>query len=168
MPKELSRNLCLAELLACLFSLYLPAACVAGESRISGLVIKVSDGDTLTILAEGNRQVRVRLDGIDCPELHQAYGTKARQFTSAMTYRKTVSVFSNARDKYGRTLGTVFVNGINLNEELVKLGLAWAYIHFSTRFLPLEREARAKRIGLWADKNPIPPWEFRNKRKQRG
>lgn len=139
----------------------------SAETRFSGTVIKVADGDTITVTAGRKTEIRVRLDGIDCPELHQAYGTKARQYASARVYGRDVTVVAHGKDDYGRTLGTVFVENSSLNEELVSLGLAWAYVYHSTKYASVEKDARSRRIGLWSDANPVPPWEFRNRRKWR-
>jgi endonuclease YncB( thermonuclease family) len=139
----------------------------SAEARFSATVVKVSDGDTLTVLVGGKREIRVRLDGIDCPELRQAYGTKAKQYASARVYGKNVTVIAHGEDDYGRTIGTVFIEDSSLNEELVALGLAWAYVYHSTEYVSLEKDARRRRIGLWSDDNPTPPWEFRNGRNSR-
>jgi micrococcal nuclease len=155
--------------LALCFALYLVSAayCAGDRSRFSGVVVGISDGDTITVLTNEKQQIRVRLDGIDCPELHQAYGTKAKQYTSVLVYNKAVTILTHGKDRYGRTIGTVLFSNGNLNEELVKTGLAWAYAHYSTQFLPLEKSARAKKIGLWGDAHPTPPWDFRQQRSKK-
>ena len=89
----------------------------SAEARFSATVVKVSDGDTLTVLVGGKREIRVRLDGIDCPELRQAYGTKAKQYASR-GHGKKVTVIAHGADDYGRTIGTVFIEDSSLNEEL--------------------------------------------------
>lgn len=133
---------------------------------INGKVIKVQDGDTITILA-GKTQHKIRLDGIDCPELHQAYGQKARQFTSTLVFGKKVKVLYKDKDRYGRILGTVFtMGGANLNHELMRAGLAWHYTQYSKdkKLAALEKAARKAGRGLWSDKSAIPPWQFRKKK----
>ena len=132
---------------------------------ISGKVVKVQDGDTITVL-EGKTQHRVRLDGIDCPELKQAYGQQAKQYTSILVFGKKVRVLYTDKDRYGRILGTVFtMGGANLNHELVRAGLAWHYTQFSSskKLAALERAARKAGRGLWKDRDPIPPWQFRKR-----
>jgi micrococcal nuclease len=110
--------------------------------------------------------VRVRLNGVDCPESHQAFGTRARQFTGDLVFGKIVRVEVRDRDRYGRLVGDVFTSGgESLNAELVRVGMAWWYRRYApkdTKLAALEAEARAAKRGLWVDTNPIPPWEFRN------
>lgn len=127
----------------------------------SGRVVGVADGDTITVLHNGFGE-RFRLTGIDCPEKRQPFGNRAKQFTSSLVFGKTVTVRGTGRDRYGRTLGVVFLpDGRNLNQELVKAGLAWWYRQYSKdeTLAQLEQEARTARRGLWVDPNPIPPWE---------
>lgn len=135
----------------------------------TGRVVGVSDGDTIEVMRAG-RAVRVRLQGIDCPESHQAYGMRAKQFTAEMAFGKTVAVQVYGTDQYGRILGEVILpDGRSLNRELVRNGYAWWYRRYSHDpvLQQLEGEARRERRGLWRDKNPTPPWEFRRERRQR-
>lgn len=130
---------------------------------ISGKVVKVSDGDTVTVL-QHKQMYKIRLDGIDCPESRQAYGNKAKQFTSAQIFNRQVKVSYKKKDQYGRYLGTVYyAGGKNLNQELLKAGMAWHYKHYNQdkTLSHLEIVARNKRVGLWADRQPIPPWVYR-------
>jgi endonuclease YncB( thermonuclease family) len=135
--------------------------------NFGGKVVGVKDGDTIEVLFEGKSQT-IRLVDIDCPEKKQAFGAKAKQFTSDFCFGKEVSIESNGkRDRYNRILGTVYVENKNLNQELVKAGLAWHYRKYSDKqiFADLEQTARENKIGLWADSDPIAPWDFRPKRK---
>lgn len=135
----------------------------------TGRVVGVSDGDTIEVMRAG-RAVRVRLQGVDCPESHQAYGTRAKQFTSELAFGKTVAVQVHGTDQYGRILGEVILpDGRSLNRELVRNGYAWWYRRYSEDpvLQQLEEEARRERRGLWREKNPTPPWEFRRERRQR-
>lgn len=130
---------------------------------ISGKVIGVKDGDTIVVLI-GKEATTIRLVDIDCPEKKQAFGTKAKQFTSNLCLGKFVKIYTGngKRDRYNRILGTVYVGNINVNRELVKAGLAWNYKYSKRKdYAEIEREARAKKRGLWIDKNPISPWDFR-------
>ncbi|HPS38687.1 MAG TPA: thermonuclease family protein, partial [Candidatus Cloacimonadota bacterium] len=131
-------------------------------------VIAVKDGDTIHVLV--NRSTyKIRLDGIDCPEKDQAFGAKARQFTSAMVFGKTVRVALIGKDQYQRWLGKVYtLGGTSLNEALLSNGLAWHYKHYNSekRLAKLESNARSKRIGIWSQKNPIPPWDFRKAKRK--
>jgi micrococcal nuclease len=127
-------------------------------------VVKVSDGDTITILTSDKKQVKIRLSGIDCPESKQDFGTKAKQFTASFCFAKNVRVEVVGQDRYNRSLGVVLLdNGQNLNKALLEAGLAWHYKYFddSKELSQLEQSARANKIGLWSMKDPIAPWEFR-------
>ncbi len=123
------------------------------------------DGDTIKVLHRG-RAERVRLQGIDCPEEGQAFSKRAKKTTAELVAGQEVAVDVRGRDDYGRSLAAVVLaDGRSLNEELVRLGLAWWYRRYSTdeRLAAAEAEARAVRRGLWRDPHPIPPWEFRHR-----
>ncbi len=113
---------------------------------------------------------RIRLHGIDCPEKRQAFGNRAKQFTSTLVFGNTVTVQVMDRDRYGRTVGEVLLpDGRSLNRELVKAGFAWWYWRYAPddeTLAQLEREARRTKRGLWADPNPIPPWQWRMMRRR--
>jgi len=131
---------------------------------LTGRVVKVADGDTITILTENFKQVKIRLHGIDCPESSQDFGTRAKQFTSELCFGKTVKVEALDTDRYGRTIGLVILpDGKVLNKELLRAGLAWHYKHYdkSQEFADLETAAKSKKAGLWVQPNAIAPWEFR-------
>ncbi|MHB8836951.1 MAG: thermonuclease family protein [Candidatus Methylomirabilia bacterium] len=128
-----------------------------------GTVVRVRDGDSIVVRRDGVG-VEVRLDGVDCPELAQAFGRKAKKFTSGLVFGKTVRLSGKGRDRYDRELAEVFLpDGRSLNRELVSAGFAWWYRTYSTdRSLEaLERTARTSSRGLWADAHPVPPWDFR-------
>lgn len=147
-----------------LFFLCLISSC---QSVLTGRVVSVADGDTMTILLSGNKQVKVRLYGVDCPEKRQDFGTRAKQFTSDLVFGQIVSVETKNKDRYGRTIGMVILpDGRVLNKELLKAGMAWHYKEYdqSAEFAQLERTARARRVGLWSMDNAIAPWEFRKNR----
>jgi len=146
---------------------------IAFNATIYGKVISVTDGDTITILTPQNKQIKVRLAAIDTPEKGQAFGQKAKDFTSSMVAGKNVSIEQETIDRYGRTVAMVFVNGSNVNEQIVKQGYGWVYRKyckgaFCDDWLKLEKKARETGIGLWADKNPTPPWEWRHEKKNTG
>lgn len=132
----------------------------------SGKVVAVKDGDTIEVLRDGTNAVRVRLSGIDCPEKKQAFGNKAKLFTSRLVFGKTVKVLDKGKDRYGRTLGEVILeDGRSLNHELVRAGLAWWYRQYAKKdkeLERLERKARVTKSGLWFDTEPVPPWQWRN------
>lgn len=128
----------------------------------SGQCVAIVDGDTIKVLHNGKAE-KIRLYGIDCPERKQAYGKKAKQFTSAMVFNQAVDVSPVTIDRYGRTIAWVYVDGKCLNKELLKAGLAWHYKRYSQDedLAALEAEARQNRIGLWSDPHIVPPWVFR-------
>ena len=134
---------------------------------IAGKVIKVADGDTFTLETEGRVSVKIRLYAIDAPEKGQDYGTKAREYLNDICYDKFVSVHSKGKDQYGRTLGILYVEDMNLNEDMVRQGLAWYYSHFATdrRLDSLEQLARRERLNIWSMKNPVAPHEYRKRNK---
>lgn len=146
--------------------LFLIAPTHATASIISGRVVSIADGDTITILAAGNIQTKIRLYGIDCPEKTQAFGDKAKKFTSSLVGGKNVAITAYDIDKYGRTVGIVYAEEINVNEQIIKAGLAWQYRkyckeQFCEDWILLETEARNSGIGLWQESSPIPPWDWR-------
>ena len=155
------------------WAITLVAAMLSAQARaedFSGKVVRVLDGDTVEVLHDGTPE-RIRLDGIDCPEKGQAFGTKAKQFTSSLAFGKEITVKATGKDRYGRTLGSVVLpDGKDLNHELVKAGYAWWYREYSKdkTLEKLEAEAREAKRGLWADNNPMPPWAFRKQQSKLG
>jgi endonuclease YncB( thermonuclease family) len=131
-----------------------------------GRVVKIADGDTLTIVIDG-QQEKIRLSDIDTPERKQPYGTRAKQALSELTFGKTISVLTTTKDRYGRVIGHITADGVDVNAELVRLGYAWVYRRYSNdkELIHLEENARSGGLGLWADSNPIPPWEWRRGRR---
>ena len=137
----------------------------------SGEVVGVADGDTITVLRD-KEQVKIRLYGIDTPERKQAFGKKAKQFTSKMVFGKVVEVKVMATDRYGRTVAMIYADRTLLNEELVKAGLAWVYYQYCHELIchawaDYQFAAKMDKRGLWADPDPIPPWEFRRKKRKK-
>jgi len=141
-----------------------PIAAFAAIEDFSGKVVGVSDGDTITVLHDRTPE-KIRLHGIDCPEAKQAFGTKAKQFTSKQVFGQVVTIRVKDKDRYGRTVGEVVLSdGRVLNHELVKAGFAWHYVKYARddkTLAALEREAREHKRGLWADPVPVAPWAFR-------
>ena len=133
--------------------------------ELIGKVVKVSDGDTVTILSADKTQHKIRLNDIDAPEKKQAFGNKSKDNLSKYIAGKTVTVEYQKKDKYKRVLGTIYYNNTDINLQQVKDGYAWVYKKYSNNqtYYKAEKLARDKRIGLWADKNPLEPWEFRKK-----
>ncbi len=132
-------------------------------------VIKVSDGDTVTVLTENKQQVRVRLYGIDTPEKRQPFGNKAKQFTSALVFGERVFIQVIDRDRYDRSVALVQLSdGRLLNEELLKSGLAWVYERyckkaFCKKWKTIEIQAKANKRGLFRNENALEPWKARRR-----
>lgn len=155
-------------LLFALVVLLLVASPVCAAS-LEAVVVGVTDGDTLTVLDANEVRHKVRLAGIDAPERRQAFGTRARQALAAAVFRKAVTVNWNKRDRYGRLIGKVLAGERDVGLSLIQAGLAWHYKAYEREQSATDRqvygdaelEARERRVGLWADVAPVPPWAFR-------
>ena len=138
-------------------------------ASIQGRVIGVTDGDSIKVLV-GTQQLKIRLYGIDCPEMHQSFGHKAKKFTANMVFGKEVTLIPRDKDHYGRIVAEVMLDdGTSLSKELLKAGLAWWYRKYAphdNELGALEAAAKNGKIGLWADPNPVAPWDFRRKKKK--
>lgn len=147
-----------------------------GANELTGKVVRVADGDTITVLDTTNGQNKVRFFGIDAPEKKQAFGEVSRKHLASFVAGKNVRVTWTCTDKYGRILGRVYVKvvdpenkdgkgekEIDVNYRMVKDGLAWHYKQFSKdeQLAEAEKDAREKKLGLWKDKNPVAPWDYR-------
>ena len=145
----------------------LALAGIAGAADLR--VVRISDGDTFTGLDSQNRQVKIRLHGIDAPEKAQAFGTVSRKALGDLIEGKVVEVQQVDKDRYGRVVANVHVGGVHVNRELVAKGLAWRYVQYDKKgeFTQVEQAAKTARKGLWADANPVPPWEWRKDEKER-
>lgn len=136
--------------------------------------MSIADGDTITVLDSSNAQHRIRLEGIDAPELHQAFGSRSKQNLSELIYEKDVAVVYYKTDQYGRLVGRVLLDGRDINLEQVKAGMAWHYKEYEREQTPADRElyakaedeARAARRGLWIDPDPVEPSQFRREQRE--
>lgn len=138
-------------------------------SQTTGKVIKISDGDTVTILLKGNQQKKLRLAEVDCPESGQPFGKNAKQFTSDKVFGKTVSFVETSTDRYGRSIAKVYYdNGKYLSKELIKAGLGWWYFSYSkdASLGKLQENAQNAKIGLWQDIHAMAPWEYRKMKRE--
>jgi endonuclease YncB( thermonuclease family) len=137
-------------------------ACYA---EVKGKVIYVFDGDTITILTPAREKIRVRFTEIDAPESKQSFGKQSGQALEKICLGKEATLKHTSTDRYKRTLARVYCDGVDANAEMVKLGMAWVYDRYVTdkSLYKLQRTAKRKRLGLWADKNPMQPWMFRKK-----
>lgn len=137
-------------------------ACAAQDPAYRARVVEVADGDTLVVERDGTTE-RLRLYGVDAPEAGQAYGREARDEARRLLMGRDVTVHPRETDAYGRTVAEVLVDGRDAGEALLEAGAAWHYRYYSDsdRYAALERQARAKRVGLWRDPDPTPPWQWR-------
>ncbi|QIC71787.1 thermonuclease family protein [Acinetobacter sp. 10FS3-1] len=152
------------------------ACSMQAHADFSGKVVRISDGDTITVLDGRNQQQRIRFNQIDAPESSQAFGQKSRQNISYI-HNQYVYVVEDSRDRYGRVLGTVYLmqNGKapalkfrnSINYKQVKDGYAWVYRQYmkDPTLLVDENNARANKRGLWADPHPVAPWDYRKSKK---
>ena len=134
---------------------------------LTGRVVRVADGDTLSVLDNSNTQHKIRLYGIDTPERDQPHGKASRKALSALVAGQTVGIVVVETDKYDRTVGTVYLGKRNINLAMVEGGHAWWYRYHARHERPLEAaesEARKQKRGLWADPAPVPPWDWRRRR----
>lgn len=140
--------------------------------KLIGEVVAVADGDTVTVLDSDKQQHRIRLAGIDAPEKRQAFGNRSRQALASMVFRQHVTVDYQKTDRYGRLIGKVFANQVDINLKILRIGLAWHYKDYQgeqsvedrAAYSEAESTARNDGVGLWQDQNPMPPWEFRRQR----
>lgn len=136
---------------------------VSAWADITGRVVAIHDGDTLTVLVD-RRQVQVHLAEIDAPELKQPFGRQSRQSLADLCLDKDAVVREAGRDRNGHTLGRVVCSGTDANAEQVSRGMAWVYRRSAESTSPLyflEDAAQRGHVGLWADKAPAPPWRWR-------
>jgi endonuclease YncB( thermonuclease family) len=147
-----------------LHCLLMPLTALAWEAR----VVDVADGDTVTVEpVKGGERIKVRLHGIDAPETRQPYGHAAKGFVSNATLYKIVDIkeAQQGKDRYGRTVAVVVIPNVGILQEMLLVnGLAWVYLQYCKNcaaWMALQNQAQGQRRGLWADKNPIPPWAWR-------
>ena len=170
-------------LIICIISLTLYSPALA--DTLQGKVVKVADGDTVTIIDDSGKKHRIRLMGIDAPEKNQSYGDVSTQGLVELVSGKTVTIEYNKRDRYERIVGKILVNPsgdvfcmvldcikkIDAGLEQIKAGLAWHYKYYQMEqsegdrrlYSEAESEARAKQIGLWKSEEPMAPWEWRGR-----
>lgn len=165
------------------------ALCILSSTAFAekweGRVVRVADGDTITVLDSSKQMHKIRLSGIDAPEKAQPFGQRSKTNLSAITFNRVVEIDGNKRDRYGRTLAKVMVADPNCNAPScpkthdaglvqIRSGLAWWYRQYANEQTPKDREeyevaefeAKTHRLGLWAEKLPVPPWEWRHGEKK--
>jgi micrococcal nuclease len=148
------------------FVAWCPNGCCAdgAGATLFGKVVGVHDGDTLTLLTDGRKPVKVRLEGIDAPEIGQAFGNSSKQALSELVFGKKVRIVVSTTDDYGRKIANVFAGDLWVNLVMVQTGMAWQYTHYNSdpRLRQAEARAKAERSGLWRENDPTPPWDFRH------
>ena len=146
-----------------ILALSLVASVLSAHTTIENIF--VVDGDTI----KGNidsKRITIRLVEIDAPEMDQPFGVESKRFLEKLIENKKVTLIAEGKDRYGRTLGELFVNKNNINEKMVKSGFAWVYDKYvkSSLLYSYQDEAKSKTLGIWQSENPIAPWVWRRKK----
>lgn len=149
--------------------LALACASLSAQS-LTGRVVSIADGDTITVLDQSHAQHKIRLNGIDAPEKTQPFANVAKSHLSDLVFGRDVTVIGKKLDRYGRLVGTVYIGTTNANLEQLRAGLAWFYRQYASDVAPADRpvyeaaeaSARTSRLGLWRDPAPLAPWLFRH------
>lgn len=144
----------------------------AQSETLRGMVVGVTDGDTVSVLTEDFQNLNIRVAGIDAPEKAQPFGSRSKWNLSACSYGRLAEIEASKRDRYGRTVGKVVVSGVDCGLRQIEAGLAWHYKAYAkeqsaqdrVRYAQAEEEARERRLGLWVQEEPQAPWEFRRQR----
>jgi len=158
-----------------LFTALLALSFGCSADTIYGRVVAVSDGDTIKVLDSERRQHTIRLSGIDAPEKAQPFGQRSKESLSRMVYGKDVAVEWNKRDKYGRIVGKVLIDGTDANLEQIEAGMAWFYRRYAKELAAddadayerAEAMAMRQRSGLWGGEGNVPPWDWRQMQRNR-
>ena len=151
------------------FSLFL--GLIGQALAFEGVVVGVADGDTVTVLDAQKTQHKIRLSGIDAPEKAQDYGERSKQNLSKLVFGKKVEIPDGIKDRYGRTVSRVLVNGKDAGLEQIKGGFAWHYKKYQDEqprddrdvYHASEMAAKSQKLGLWSDLQPVAPWDFRKR-----
>lgn len=148
---------------------------VANALTLEGRVVGVADGDTITVLDNTKTQYKIRLAGIDAPEKSQSFDNVSKKSLSDLVYGKPVTIDYTKQDRYGRLVGKVLHEGSDINYVQIQRGLAWFYHKYKSElsvadqsaYQQAEEAAHTQRLGLWADPQPIAPWDYRNRKSKR-
>ena len=143
----------------------------AHAKTIEGLVVGVADGDTITVMDQQKNTYKIRLQGIDAPEKKQAFGEKSKQSLHDLVHGKQVRIEYDKEDKYGRIVGKITLDDLDICLQQLVLGMAWHYKKYQNEqsvadrvvYNDAELKSKSLKLGLWADETPMPPWEFRKK-----
>lgn len=152
----------------------LPHARISADNTViaSGRVVSVTDGDTLTVLGEDKTPYKIRLQGVDAPEKTQDFGQKCKETLMETAINLTAEVEVYKKDRYGRIVAKVTVEGKDVALEQLRIGCGWHYIAYAKEqnqadreaYAAAEEQARKRKIGLWKNKNPQAPWDFRKRK----
>lgn len=142
----------------------------AVSGAIFGKVISVADGDTITIVDEDRKQHKIRLVGIDAPEIHQSFGIESRNTLKEVVLNRDVKVETSKTDKYGRSVGKLIFKGKDISLSQVQNGMAWVYTEYlkelsvgdASLYLDAEMKSKSEGLGIWSSDKPIEPWIWRN------
>lgn len=137
----------------------------SNSNSTSGKVIAIIDGDTYDILLDGNRTVRIRMEGIDAPEKGMPFYRVAKKYLGELCFEKNVRLEIHDTDSRGRKIAFTYLDdGTEISHEMIKAGLAWHFTKYNKDedLATLEVQARESKLGLWTDKSPMPPWENRS------
>lgn len=145
------------------------AGAKAGTHQIDGRIVGITDGDTITLLEADYHQHKIRLDGIDAPESKQPFGNASKRSLSDLAYNRDAVAECHKPDRYGREVCRVIVGGIDVCQEQLRAGMAWVFTRYANelprvrrkQYTESEKQAKGERRGLWADAQPVPPWEWR-------
>lgn len=141
----------------------------AYSAQIFGKVVGISDGDTITLLTDQKQSFKVRLSEIDAPEKDQPWGQHSKHALSDLIFSQNITVQSAGEDRYGRVLGAVYLEEVNINKHMVESGNAWAYTQYvrDKSYFTLQDKAKSLRVGLWSlsEDKIMAPWEWRKKKK---
>ena len=159
-----------ARIIKLLLACYMTVHALSGwADTLEGKVVAIADGDTVTVLDAGQNQHKIRLAGIDAPEKGQPWGQKSKESLSELVFNRAATVEWHKKDKYGRLVGKVLVDGKDANLAQVKRGLAWHYKEYQReqspddqeRYAAAETDAQGAKRGLWSEADPTPPWVWR-------
>ena len=144
----------------------------AHAHTIEGRIVGVHDGDSITLLGADNRQHKIRLDGIDAPELGQPFGRASKQHLAELVANRMAVAECHKADRYGREVCRVLIGGADAGLAQIRAGMAWYFRRYAKELPPdrrqqyggMEAQAQAERRGLWADADPVAPWDWRSER----
>lgn len=144
-------------------------AASANAERLEGRIVAITDGDTVTLLDSDKRQYKIRLNGIDTPEMGQPFGRAARQHLSDLVANQKVVADCVKTDRYGREVCQIWVDAVDAGLEQLRSGLAWYFERYAHDLKPSSRQtyssaetqAKSARMGLWSDAQPTAPWDWR-------